>query len=216
MTFSRVLFVGAHPDDIELGAAGTICNLIEQGKEVHCYHTTSGEYKDLNGNPIRDKESVLKETRKSMDILGVEHLTFGFAPATELKFNKLEVSVLQRYILEHKIDTIFTHPIPDTYHQDHQNTHNIVVAASRRYVNNIFLWESVHSFGRGQIIPVAYVDISLHLDNKMDSLRCHTTEYVKFRHDKWVSGISSMAKYRGSQIGVHAAEAFDIIKYILF
>ena len=50
----------------------------------------------------------------------------------------------------------------------------------------------------------------------MDSLKCHTTEYKKFGNTKWVIGVASMAKFRGAQISVHAAEAFDVIKYILF
>ena len=39
----RVLFVGAHPDDIELGCGGTVACFSERGYETECIYLTNGE-----------------------------------------------------------------------------------------------------------------------------------------------------------------------------
>ena len=67
-----ILFIGAHPDDIELGCAGTICYFIEKNYDIYCYHLTNGEYSDIHGNIIRTHEEVVKTTKKSLGELGVK------------------------------------------------------------------------------------------------------------------------------------------------
>ena len=67
-----LLFIGAHPDDIELGCAGTICYFIENKYDVYCYHLTNGEYTDVNGNQVRNFEEIYETTKKSFGILGVK------------------------------------------------------------------------------------------------------------------------------------------------
>ena len=48
-----ILFIGAHPDDVELGCAGAICDYVEKNYEVYCYYMTNGEYTDISGNVVK-------------------------------------------------------------------------------------------------------------------------------------------------------------------
>lgn len=52
----KVLFIGCHPDDIELGCSGTICHFLKKGYEVICVFLTKGE---RGGDPtVRVRESI--------------------------------------------------------------------------------------------------------------------------------------------------------------
>ena len=212
-----ILFIGAHPDDIELGCAGSICYFIEKKYNVYCYHLTNGEYSDLNDKSIRTFDEVYDTTKKSLGILGVkeDNIFYSNTPATELKVSKKSISELQKFILNKKIDTIFTHPNPDTYHQDHRAAHNISMASARRYVNNIFLFEIMFSFASGLMIPNYYIDISKYIEKKKETLQTHKTEYEKYGKEKWIESNVSLAKFRGIQVGILYAEAFHVMRYLL-
>lgn len=212
-----VLFVGAHPDDIELSCGGTVCYYLNKGYEVYCYHLTNGVYSDIDGKPVRTSDEILKTSRKSLGILGIkeENIFFNNVQATELQVNKKNISKLQKFIIEKGIDIIFTHPDPDTYHQDHRAAHNISMASARKYVNNIFLFEIIFNFAAGLMVPNYYIDISKFLDKKCKALRLHNTEYVKFGEEKWIESVRSLAKYRGIQVDIDYAEAFYVMKYFL-
>jgi len=212
-----ILFIGAHPDDIELGCGGTICYYTERKYEVYCYYLTNGEYTDINGNDVRNFEEIYNSTKNSLSVLGVkeENMSFNEIPATRLTVNKEIISELQRFIIDKNVQMIFTHPNPDTYHQDHRATHNITMASARRYVNNIFFFEIIFNFASGLMIPNYYVDISNCIDKKTEALRYHKTEFDKFEGEKWINSIISLAKYRGIQVGTDYAEAFYAMKYFL-
>ncbi|MFX1328200.1 MAG: PIG-L deacetylase family protein [Promethearchaeota archaeon] len=212
-----ILFVGAHPDDIELGCAGTICYFIEKKYDVYCYHLTNGVYTDLNDNIVRDFEEIYSTTTKSLGLLGVSNrnIYFSNTPATQLRVDKETISTLQKYIIDKNIDTIFTHPTPDTYHQDHRAAHNITMAGARRYINNIFLYEIIFNFAGGLMVPNYYINISRYIDKKAEVLRLHKTEYNKYQNEKWIDSIISLAKYRGIQVETDYAEAFYVMKYFL-
>lgn len=212
-----ILFLGAHPDDIELGCGGTICYFTEKENDVYCYHFTNGEYSDINGKTIRTFDEIYKCTNKSLGLLGVkeENIYYSNIPATELQVNKDTISELQKFIIDHNVKTIFTHPNPDTYHQDHRAAHNISMASARRFVKNIFLFEIMFNFASGLMIPNYYIDISKHIEKKKEALRLHKPEYNKYGKEKWIESNVSLAKFRGMQVETEYAEAFYVMKYLL-
>jgi len=212
-----ILFIGAHPDDIELSCAGTICYFIEKKNEVYCYHLTNGEYTDINENPVRTFEEISNTSKKSLGILGVkeENIYFTDIPATRLSVTKESISELQKFINENDIKTIFTHPNPDTYHQDHRAAHNISMASARRLVKNIFLFEIMFNYASGLMIPNYYIDISKYIEKKKEALRLHKPEYNKYGQEKWIESNVSLAKFRGMQVETEYAEAFYVMRYVL-
>jgi len=159
----------------------------------------------------------MNTTKKSLGILGVkeENIFFTDIPATKLEVNKETISKLQKFIIEKNVKTIFTHPDPDTYHQDHRAAHNIAMASARRYVKNIFLFESIFNFAGGLMTPNYYIDISKFIKKKNEALRRHQTEYSKYDGEKWIESIISLAKFRGIQVGAIYAEAFYVMRYLL-
>ena len=50
------------------------------------------------------------------------------------------------------------------------------------------------------------------LDKKIESLKCHTSEYNKFGAEDWIEGVRCRCGFRGYEIGKKFAEAFEILR----
>ena len=80
LSFQRYLFIGPHPDDIEIGAGATAAALVKAGKEVCFLICTDGRYGTDN---CRDyTEDALAKVRQeeavsSAAALGVTDVRFG-------------------------------------------------------------------------------------------------------------------------------------------
>ena len=76
--FSRYLFVGPHPDDIEIGAGATVSRLTAMGKKVTFLICTDGRFGDgctgLRGDALAAARE--EEARRSAALLGVEDVRF--------------------------------------------------------------------------------------------------------------------------------------------
>lgn len=65
----KIIVIGAHPDDYELGMAGTIMKHVEQGDEVHAIIATKGE---VIGMGKQRKEEALKSSK----FIGIKSTSF--------------------------------------------------------------------------------------------------------------------------------------------
>ena len=78
-SFSRYLFIGPHPDDIEIGCGATAAKLVRKGKKAAFLILTDGRYGDGNSGGITGDELVelrKKEARRSAELLGVSDVRF--------------------------------------------------------------------------------------------------------------------------------------------
>ncbi len=109
----RLLFLGAHPDDIELGC-GALIHHIKQKSEVMCVTLS-----DNQKNPLL--KNVVHEAYQSMEILGVSRERVLFGPFTTRVFPESRQKILE-YMLklrnDFKPDMVFVHSKQDV-HQDH-------------------------------------------------------------------------------------------------
>ena len=93
-SFERYLFVGPHPDDIEIGAGATVAALAAQGKKICFLICTDGRYGSVNlKEPVLEEElaAIRKdEAVRSAAALGVTDVRFlglsdgGFYDCDEL------------------------------------------------------------------------------------------------------------------------------------
>ena len=78
--FSRFLFIGPHPDDIEIGAGATAAALTAAGKSVSFLICTDGRYGMENAPEGTTPEALIAtrqaECRASAETLGVRDLQF--------------------------------------------------------------------------------------------------------------------------------------------
>lgn len=142
----RVLFVGPHPDDIEIGAGSTVKKLVEQGTEVHFLIATDGGSGSRNPEmsageltAIRKREA--EEAAAFLGVKSVEVLSFPDGGVYDLE--DLLTAVVRK-IIDICPDTVFGPDplLPSETHPDHLKTAEAVrraipvsqypISASRR------------------------------------------------------------------------------------
>lgn len=198
-----IVVFGAHPDDMEIGMGGTIAKYAQAGHNV---------YMVLAGIP-GNKEQRLSEAEDASRILGADLLFLDIDP-DDLIFSRKIVREFDAVIREYSPDAVYTHWNHDS-HQDHVIVTEAVIAATRKNRCSLYMYEQTIP---GGIVPYGFrmqslVDISDVIDIKLDSILAHDSQ-VDSNGDWWLYGIKGRAAYRGYQIGVKFAEAFEVIKEI--
>jgi LmbE family N-acetylglucosaminyl deacetylase len=199
---SNVLIaVGAHPDDIELGCGGTISVASAAGRKVIAVYLTKGE---KSGNP----ETRMSESKKALSILGVEEAFFGNFVDTEIPNSHKVIKFLEDLYEKFKPDTVLTHTTHDS-HQDHRQIGWLSLSAFRN-ASKLLAYETPRV--TGDFSPTYFVDISNHVKSKWEALKCHESQKAK-RYIAYESMVN-LASFRGSQVSLGAAEAYEVIRYI--
>ena len=131
-SFNRYLFVGPHPDDIEIGAGATVAALAAQGKSICFLICTDGRYGTINLKADVSEEELIKtrkeEAIRSAAALGVSDVRFlglsdgGFYDTDDL------LKGIAGVISSFQPDVIFApDPSPASEcHLDHLNVGNAV------------------------------------------------------------------------------------------
>lgn len=196
-----IIAVGAHPDDVELGCGGTIKAVTAAGKKVIAVYLTKGE---KSGNP----NTRMSESKKALSILGVTDVFFGDFKDTEIPGSHEAIKFLEDIYDKYHPDTVLTHTTNDT-HQDHRQIAWLSLSAFRN-VSKLLAYETPRVLG--QFSPNYFVDISGYIRFKWDALQCHLTQKSK-RYLNYESMVN-LSSFRGSQVGLLAAEAFEVIRYV--
>ena len=200
-----VLAVGAHPDDVELGCAGTLALHKLNGDRVYLLVMTKGE---ASG----DAEVREKECRRTAEMLGVDGLFFGGLEDTKVHDGRETIDVIESIIDKVKPDIIYA-PTPKDTHQDHRNTGYATMSAGRR-CKMILLYEGAST--QSCFVPQVFVDIekTFHLKKKVTRVFGSQLSDDRGGYTLAVKGIEGLAKYRGYQAGVDVAEAFEVGRFI--
>ena len=197
-----VLAVGAHPDDIELGCGGTIYKSVQAGAKVIALYMT-------RGGRLADSTLRMKESTEAAKILGVSEIHFENYPDTEIPDSYEAINCLEQYANKYQPDIVLTHSVNDT-HQDHRRVGWLAMAAFRN-IPKILAFETPR-VRPAAFLPTYFVNITGCVDKKWQALRCHLSQKEK-RYLAYESTVN-LASFRGSQVGVQAAEAYEIIKYL--
>ncbi len=204
----KYLFIGAHLDDIELAAGGTIAKLVKCGHKVLMLCLSKSDYVNLHGETLRVVDEALYEGHVAAKILGAELHVLDF-PTKDIPYNSMVVEAIEMEMSLFKPDIIFTHNVNDT-HQAHISTALSTLSAARRF-NTIFFYEPIYPSGRAHIPfrPDMYIDISGFMEVKLDSLRAHKSQYDKYG-DVWLNAVKARAEFRGFENGLRLAECFEV------
>ena len=226
-TPSVTLAVGAHPDDIEFGAGGTLAKWARGGCHIHHLVLTDGS----KGTWDPDADTAALVERRSMEQLEAHRLLGGRSTPTMLGAvdgeltSSLEMrSAVSRAIREIRPDVVLTHDPWKRYrlHPDHRETGKIVcdaVVAARdphfhrehglapHRPQHLLLWEAD--------VPDHVEDIAHVLDIKLDALHAHASQFestMKATDDDGLAAfdlrIRNRARELGQPHGLIAAEVF--------
>jgi LmbE family N-acetylglucosaminyl deacetylase len=191
----NVVGIGAHPDDIEIGAGGSIALHRTRGDAVQFLILT-------NGGELAEPESRKREAKRSAEILDVEDLHFLDYEDTKVPYDHDIVKRIDDHLEDFGTDRVYAHTQEDT-HQDHRNTALSTIAAARG-VNEVLAFESPST--RSSFSPQYYKPLPESvLEQKIKSQR-----EKKYLESEAMKGL---ARFRGRQANSRYAEAFQVIRF---
>ncbi len=202
----NILAIGAHPDDIEFGCAGTLIKYSDREHRLFLLVMTGGGHGGTAS--VRIQEQL-----DSKDILGVKEIFWGGYEDTHLVVNKEVINMVEKVLSKVKPDFIFCN-FPDDTHQDHRHLAQAVVSATR-YVRNVLFYEGPTT---QNFTPHVFVDISDSLDKKLMALEAHRSQVNKTNIEDLtiVELARSSANFRGIQGRVKYAEAFYPLRLFMY
>ncbi len=208
---TKIIAIGAHPDDIEIGCGGTIKSFALQKAEVFFILATLGEkcvVKDIGHQLLYEKRR--EESINASKVLGVKEIFFLGMKDTNIIHNGDSVAALEKYVNLINPDFVFTHTKED-HHQDHRNLALATISACRRKKINILHYESPST--AQSFLPIVFSDITQTIVHKIDAIGIFSSQNEKIYVDK--EAIRGLAKYRGYISGSEYAEGFELSKYHL-
>ncbi len=208
----KIMAIGAHLDDIEIACGGTLAKAVESGHTVKVLIMSKSGYTSKEGVLQRSDETAVQEGLNALHVLGIEDIEILDFETKDIPFRSDVVTAIDLRMAAFDPDIIFTHHPFDT-HQAHEGVSKASIAAARRK-NTVFFYEPITPSGRSYIAfkPSMYVDIESTLDRKIESLKCHTSEYNKFGAEDWIEGVRCRCGFRGYEIGKKYAEAFETLR----
>jgi LmbE family N-acetylglucosaminyl deacetylase len=200
MSKRKILAVGAHPDDVELGCGGSLVKHLELGDEVYVLVMTNGE----NGKHTSDNQ---EECFDSLIRIGIkrQNIFFGGFQDGKLKDDRDTVGFIERFIVKLGIDRVYTHYVNDR-HQDHRNC-SLAVSAGARKVPEIMLYQGPST--NVPFEPHYIVELSDNeINKKVEALNSYKSQIKKgIVNTEW---IKALAMFNGLPNGAKYAEAFAI------
>lgn len=175
----NILVVGAHYDDAELGAGGSMAKWIKEGKKVYKL-TLTDNVTNFEKKGIKvQADSSIKESAEACKHLGVSEVTtIDLAECTNLIFNKKQMQQIESFIIDNNIDTIVIHFTSDIQ-QDHVHASTISYVAGR-YCDNILMYQSNKYILPKDFYPRYFVDITDTIELKKRALACYGEGHNRF------------------------------------
>lgn len=199
----RVLFLGAHPDDIELGC-GALLHHIAKQTDVLCVTLS-----DNQKNP--DLQNVKDEHFASMQVLGVPREKIVFGPFTTRIFPDSRQEILEFFLKLRKDfqpDLIFVHSKNDL-HQDHLTMTDEALRAYRGItVLGFDVVRSSYGFFPHFLVEVTEKDVN----KKIEALSQYKTYSDRYYFNAELT--RSIMVRHGALAECPFAEGFDILRIV--
>lgn len=198
----RILAIGPHPDDVELGCFGTLSKLSKAGHEIHILVLTKGE---ASGD-VAQRENECIESSKLISAT----LHFGNLIDTKISDGIETISVIKKYVDEINPDIVFSPSSEDT-HQDHRNVSKAIISCTRS-VPEIYFYETPSTSRK--FYPNVFFDVTDSFDSKLKALRIHASQDGKSYMAE--SALEGLANFRGFDISLNGRkiEAFEAVKIL--
>jgi bacillithiol biosynthesis deacetylase BshB1 len=220
----HILAIAAHPDDIELSAAGTLIKHARMGQQVGILDLTHGELGTRGSGPLRVQEAA--DAAKVMGAVvrenaGMEDGFFRNDKAHQLR--------LIEYIRKYQPDIVIANAISDR-HPDHGKGGRLIADAC--FLSGLRKVETSHNGEQQQAWrpkrifhmiqdrftePTFVVDISDCFDAKMEAIYCYKSQFhnpgssepeTYIAKQNFLETIRSRASLLGKRIGVTYGEGF--------
>jgi N-acetylglucosamine malate deacetylase 1 len=199
----KVLFIGAHPDDIELGCGAFISN-IQDKTDVLCVTLS-----DNQKNPAL--KNLVEEHYNSMRVLGLPQEKVILKDFETRKFPHFRQEILEflfQLNREHRPDIVFVHTRADI-HQDHATATEETLRAFRgTTVLGFDCLRSSYGFFPHFLSEVSEKDVQC----KLAALAEYTTYTEKYYFDSTI--LKATLIRHGALAERPYAEGFDILRVV--
>jgi LmbE family N-acetylglucosaminyl deacetylase len=222
LAMRRVLAFAPHPDDVELGAGGTLARLIREGAEVHWVVATDGSMgtTDPAMRPAELAAIRAEEQRRAMEVLGGQHLEWLGFPDMALDPQRSElVRAVYRTIRRLAPDLVLA-PDPWLPYESHPDHRALGVAVAEAACQSPF--PHIHpDCGApvdapavafyGTAWPNTRVDVTDTFTRKLQALAAHKSQYPPPMDELIGFYARTLAEGYGREAGVPLAEAFKVL-----
>lgn len=220
-----ILAFGAHPDDVEISASGTILKHIDLGYKCGIVDLTQGELGTRGSAELR-----LQEAEKSKGILGLEiRENLGFADGFFQNDKKRQLEIV-KIIRKYQPEIVLANSVYDR-HPDHGKGAKLVADAC--FLSGLIKIETGQDAWRPKAVyhyiqdeyiqPDLTIDITPYFDKKIESILAFSSQFYNPESEEPETPISSKAfleflKGRaavvGRPIGVELAEGFTAARNV--
>lgn len=219
----KVIIISAHPDDETLGAGGTLLKHKDNGDKLYWLIVTN--IYENQGFSIEKIASRQEEINKVAKLFGFEKVFKLDYPTMSLSSSSLLklIPEISEIFLEVQPEIIYTLNRSDA-HSDHRHLSDAVMACTKSFrypfVKKVLMYECISetefapSFPEKVFIPNYFVDITKFLDKKLQIMNVFESELGEPPFPRSVENIKALARFRGSSVGCHFAEAFQVVKII--
>ena len=227
-----ILVFGAHPDDAELGAGGTIAKEVANGKKVGVIDLTRGELGTRGTAEIRDEEAAA--AGKVLGLTIRENMEFADGFFLNDKHHQLAIIRKIRY---YRPDIVLCNAVEDR-HIDHARGSELVSNAC--FLSGLIKidtklegddqWQDAwrpkqvyHFIQWKNLEPDFVLDISGFINKKMEAIEAYASQFYDPKSKEPSTPISSKnftesvayrARDLGRMVGVEYAEGFTAERHI--
>jgi LmbE family N-acetylglucosaminyl deacetylase len=219
-----VLVVVAHTDDETIGCGGAIARHVDNGDKVFALSMTDGVFARA-ASTKRHKYLRAQASLEAGKVLGLKWLDGGFFPDNAMDTIPLleVIKIIEAVKVGVNPTLVYTHSSADL-NIDHRIVSQATLTAFRPQPNEA--WEEIRTFEvasathfghnstTGTFCPNLYIDVSNTWGRKVLALQKYGDEIREAPHARSLIGIENLAKYRGNQVGLECAEAFEIIRRV--
>lgn len=223
----KILVIAPHADDETLAMGGSLARFAAEGHEVTVAVLTGH---GAGKHPLWPRsvwDTVRAEARRAMSVLGVQELLFEEVPAAQVaqepawKLNRLTGDLVDRV----RPECLYV-PFPFDLHKDHREVfHSLSVAwrpssEAGRGIRRIYCYETQSEthwnipYVEAGFLPNCWVDISDTLATKLEAAACYESQIRSAPDARSIDALRALAVWRGSQIGVKAAEGFVAVRLL--
>lgn len=221
----HILAIAVHPDDIELGCAGTLIKHARKGQNVGIVDLTQGELGTRGSGPLR-----LQEAKHAADVMGLKVRDNAGMEDGFFLNDKAHQLKLISYIRKYQPEIVIANALADR-HPDHGRAGKLI--SDSCFLSGLRKVETLDENGQQQTAwrpkrvfhmlqdrfaePTFIVDISECFDKKMEAIKCYKSQFHDPASDEPITyiatdGFLKNIEYRdsllGKRIGVKYGEGY--------
>jgi LmbE family N-acetylglucosaminyl deacetylase len=227
MSSHRILAIHAHPDDVEILAAGTLAQLTESGHHVTIVTMTPGDCGTTEYPPDEIARIRRNEAAKSAGLIGAEYICAEFRDMAIFNddASRRRVTELLRSL---RPDIVLT-ASPVDYHCDHEATSVLVrdacfaapapnfktgEAPPLKAIPHLYFMDPDEGKDRDgvPVLPHFVIDVGRYMEKKAAMLSSHESQraWLQKHHDMpdYIETMRTWTRHRGRLAGIEYGEGF--------